>query len=706
LLCGKEAVVEENNQLEKNQSGSLYGTEPEPKAEENNQLSAAYGQQKPEEETASTVNLQKPEESTAPTVHLQKPEEETASTVNLQKPEESTAPTVHLQKPEEGTTSTVNLQKPQGDYGNNSQQLNQPQNGNGYYNRQQINQPQNGNNNYYNGQQINQPQNGNSYYNSQQPNLQQGYMQGQMQPGGPQYQRPKKNKTGLIIGIFVTAALLLIVVAGFMFAKFLANKVSGPQAQIVRGYENMVREMAVYKSGISDDVDFAALSKQKEEAPVHTNLDLSLVVPGSSLENVSIAFDVITDYQARKANCDVSVGTYGFDISVADVVADDNMLYFSVLPEMQKTVYSADLTNLAQDFNASPWSYYLDVEIPENYSVDLFDMDSEPMDFSMDKFGEELLEFVKSENKDTEDGVTYSKLSGTKDFEIGGQTVSCSGVTTAIDKETYNRLMEELKEDILTSDAYEEFIAGYAKEGVYTDEELGYIKQFLDLMIESMTSMRLEEDLVINYYFDSKGRIVNISTPKDIAVNSAIYDINQRLSTVQIDMISLDINFSGVERTLDKIEGGIYSHCSDGEVIYFGIDREASVTDALYKEDFSILFQEENHKEDIAVRYQNDWNYNDKSYDMQLSLEVGASDMIITADGAFSDIIKGKSYTFRLHNAAISFDGEDVLILSGIFKNEPTDDAIEVPSEAINLFEMSDEEVQQLLYGISSLMEY
>ena len=119
----------------------------------------------------------------------------------------------------------------------------------------------------------------------------------------------------------------------------------------------------------------------------------------------------------------------------------------------------------------------------------------------------------------------------------------------------------------------------------------------MDKVIEYMFDVYFEQDIVLDFYLDKKGRIVNISTPEDIAVYGEYSNM---------DSIAVDIDFSGSERTLDFIDGGIYMQADD-EIVFLGISRKAAVTDEYYTEDLTFSFQEDNSDEEITLWYTNEW---------------------------------------------------------------------------------------------------
>lgn len=189
--------------------------------------------------------------------------------------------------------------------------------------------------------------------------------------------QPKKRRTGLIIGLAVGTAVVVMGVAGILLSKSFMG--GGAKQQFTKGMINFSNEMAAYSSGISQDIDIVALQKLSDEKPMHANIDLSFTDPeaSGSFDNVSVEIDAVSDAKNKQEKFDVKVGTYGFDMDLGSVVADDNTLYFSSPLILQDDVYSLDLTNLGKDFNSSAWAELLETTIPEDGNYTLFDDDND-----------------------------------------------------------------------------------------------------------------------------------------------------------------------------------------------------------------------------------------------------------------------------------------------------------------------------------------
>ena len=681
--------MQENNNLETNQNSSLYGETPSQTGSDagENGYSIVYGEQfQPDTEKQEHVS-----ETTGP-VQLSKEDllKKESSQRNTNQPnsfqKSGNIPPMYGNNQQNSSIPPM--------YGNTNQRNNFQQNGN----TSQPNNFQQGSNilpMYGNNQPNNFQQNGNipPMYGMNQPsnNPQWGYNNQPNPNQPPRNQKPKKSGTAIFFGILAAAAAVLIVVLLVMFSKSLFRG-RNPQEQVKKGLENMAQEMEAYTSSISEDIGSEALEKLGKTTPMHTDINLSFTLPYAGLsdfDNVSIGLDAISDIKERKASCDLSVGMYGFQMSVGDIVVADNTLYFEI-PLLYDDVYSVDVTNFGRDFNSSAWSDFLEMEVPEDQVYSLFDTAGTVAEKS--KYDEELEEILKKYSKMLTDATQYKMISQQKEFEVGENTVICKGISQIVDKDVFNEMISGINRDIQDSDFYTDLLTNVIEQSADYDVTLEELREEADEILDDIMSMQIDQDFVINYYLDNKGRIVNISTPEDISVSGS-----------SIDAISIDLNFTGEKRTLDEVKGGIYLQ-TDDTVLYFGIEREASITNEMYSEDFSILLQDDRHVSDITFKYWNDWNYEDKSYDMWMSLDTTDSSLTFSADGRFSDIVKGESYTFRVNNATLNIDGTDLIIISGTVKVEPTDKEIEIPEEAIDLLDMDESEIEQFLYDSDMLI--
>ncbi len=478
----------------------------------------------------------------------------------------------------------------------------------------------------------------------------------------------KKNRTGLIVAVVI--AVVLVIAAGtavFFVGRSFGSK---PKLRIAAGVKKMTEEMGQYGSSLSEQIEFDTINELRKTETFHTDTDISITVTDGETTNVEFSVDALTNLSQKKASCDIGIGMYGFHIPFADVAATQDMLYIS-LPELLKDTYRVELTTLGEKFNNSEWAMLLETQLPENYSASLFKED----DGTSESAAEELAAIISKPGEAIKENAVLENIRDKKE--------SRSGVRVTVAKEVVNQYMEEFKDDLLASEFYQLYIEKLMNRASDLEEGIR-LKAMSDALLEEAMSMRLETDYVLDFYFDKQGRIVNISSPAD-------------MKTTDGDLLAVDIQFKGEERVLDVIEGGIYLKSGD-DITYLGIERNANVSETQYNESVKLVLQSDDHDDDMVYSYKNDFNKEDLSFDMELYADLSDGKIRFTADGAFTDIVKGEGYTLRVNNSSLELDDEELCYLSMVLELEPTDENPEIPKDYVDLLDMSAQEIQGMVY--------
>lgn len=573
----------------------------------------------------------------------------------------------------------VSLEKPaqpqNGSYGQASQpQSQQPQQG--AYVQQpnpamQYQQPQNGSYSY------GQPQQQGGY--APQP---QSYSYGQQQPNpAMQYQQPKKGRAGIIIGIIAALAAVLIIGIVAVAVRNLSSK--NPEDMLKAGMDNISEEMKAYTTSISDKIDFKALSERISEQPSHVNLDASFSLPSEDIENVSVELDGVSDAKNKQGNCSISAGTAGFNMSIADITVDDTVIYLNI-PMLSDDVYSLDFATFVEDYNNSAWRELIGEEMPEDYSEAILEGVTSGADLS--ELEQELIDKLSQRVSEIKETIQYAKLKEKKEFEVRGKTAQCSGITITIAKDDANAFLAGIKNDIMESDYYLETIEKSFADYVDEDADYDSYKDEIDEVTETLLGMQLDEDLVINVYFDKEGRILQIMCDRaDMSGDYGYFEFTA--------------DFEGEERTLDDVSIDIIFGSDDGEELGISLTRTAEVTDENYSDNIGIDFYSDDSDDDLELNFWNDWTYSDNSFDFGITMDVGYDSFGITGNGAFTDITKGEGYTLDFDNLTVSAGGDE-LIMTGSLSVEPFDGDIEIPENSVKVFDMTQDDIYGLIYDV------
>jgi hypothetical protein len=281
--------------------------------------------------------------------------------------------------------------------------------------------------------------------------------------------------------------------------------------------------------------------------------------------------------------------------------------------------------------------------------------------------------------KGAKENVKYSSIKGKKEFEVDGDTIKCTGIEVAVDKDYINDSISAVIEALMES------LSSYSTDDFDVDE--------FNEEIATLKSIEVTSDVVFDIYLDSKGRIVNMSTPADIEFTN---NSEEKL----IEAVSFDLNFVGSGRRADVISGDVYVKV-DGEIVCINVDRSASVSDEEYDENIILNVASDGNGDVYTISYANTWTKQNRSFDMLIAVQENDQESFeLSANGDFDDIVTGESYTLNLKNAKLSVEGENVLIVSGQYTYEPSKDSIEVPQASVNLLDMTETEAESMIYSI------
>ena len=562
------------------------------------------------------------------------------------------------------------------------QDFSQPQQGFGQ--QQDFNQSQQG---FGQQQDFNQPQQGFGIQPQQSFGIQPSYQSpvpgtpmngGAIPNGNMQYQQPKKNKAGLVIAIIAALVVVAIVLVIYMISKggLFGSK---PEKMLQKGVENITTEMTAYSTDIAEEIGLAELKELFEEEAAHTNINFVVSSPEyDGIENIGIEVDAITDKKNKQAKYSLSFGQSGMDISLGDIIAADNKLFLSV-PLLFDEVYSVDVTNLGEDFNASAWAEYLDTELPDDYEFDLFAEATE------DEYSTELTEIFEKYKDLTDDIVTYSINKEAKEINVNDELGSYTGINITYNKDELNELIKGFKNDFMDSEYYNAVLEQYS--AMYSAEQAAEYQDMYNEIWETILGIEFEQDFDINVYFDKNGRIVNICT------NDMV-----EMSGTGITGMAMDLTFKGAERTMDDISGNIDIETEDG-VSTILINRFATSDEENYIEYIDIACIGISDGREIGFTYENIWDKEAKSFDMSISIDADGEELYLDADGYYKDITSGESYTIQVDNATFGLDDTELLNMTGAIISETTDEEIEVPKDAIDILDMDKSEINSLIGG-------
>ena len=442
----------------------------------------------------------------------------------------------------------------------------------------------------------------------------------------------KKNNAALIIGIL---AAILVAAAAASAAVFVGKKLmKSPKERMDEGFDMMSSELSDYSGILSEKIDFDAIGEFGKTGTLRTSTDVSVNVPDIQKGSMNLKIDALTNTSEKLASCRIGAGMYGVKLDIGEIAAAPDALYITS-PVFVKDAYRLDLTDISGKFNNSAWSSIAGTQLPEGFALELFatEDDYNPLNEIKDIFSESV--------KSAWENAAFEKIEEKK--------ADLYGVRVTIGKDSADECIEKFKQGMLES-RYYEMLVNTASEF----QDYAAAKEQMDQAIEDAFSSKLKTDVVLDFYLDKKGRIVNIVTQSDIELDNGF-------------SIEADINFTGEERALDSME------CN-----------------AALKKDGNA----------VSILYKNKLDTEEMSFDMELSADADGSIISFKADGGFEDMVKGERCTFRINNLSLEADSSEIFHASATMELEISDKLPDIPENYVNLLGMSQMEIYALFYEI------
>ena len=494
-------------------------------------------------------------------------------------------------------------------------------------------------------------QNQQAYTYAQQPVQNQSpYMYGApMQPvPAPAGGGKKKKKTGLVIAGVLVAVIAIAVGIGVFVHASMSNS---PQVRLAKGFENLTKEMTAGETAILEDIDYPAILKTLETDGGNVDLSLNVTIPGE--DTIGIDYTQNYDRADKLMNADLIVSAYNISLVQMTLAANEERLYFG-MPGMFRDTYYVNTDTFGQEFNDSVWCEVTGLYgvMERDYVLDLFPEPTEDEEESDNEIFEEIL-------KEFAEGITIEN-GESKEFQIDGKTVRCSGINVTIEREAINDLFDEIEKEL----------AG-------TGRDIGI-------------SFRLEADVKLTVYLDKKDRIVCIETSEEIKIEDS-----------EVEGIEFTFVFSGKERTVDEIFGTITLMTPD-DTPYIELGGKSALTATEYSSEFVITFGDNTGMAEMT--YEVTWDLKNREFEAVYKVYDEIEEFAFEIKGGFEDIEKGERATFRLGQLKVLGDGEELLRLSGALTLGPLTDKIEMPSEAVNFLKMSEEDIFEFISEIYEII--
>ena len=485
----------------------------------------------------------------------------------------------------------------------------------------------------------------------------------------------KTNKTVKIV-------LIIFVVTLIICSTAFAIVINTPRIKLARAGSNMLKELSEYNTNMDSAIDFSKVKSFGEKNPQAEEFKVNFVLPKEKgINGFGILLKGVKDKKERKADYDLSANVMKVPVISSDITVNDNTLFVAV-PKLFEDTYFVKLDTLGGDFNKSGWSDYLGMQLEDDIS---YDFSTDRQILALDDKTRELIEKIAEDAKPLKEAVTYEKFKDELILEDGETTVKSSGgIRVSIPKNVINEFNTKVKNDVFASDFYKERAACIAENfsTLFTSKE--DIKTKLDGAVEEILGQQLESDLNIDFYLDSKNRIVKVTTGDEV-----------RFADSDINGVALECIFTGKKRALDCINGNFKVDGKE-KMTELSVIRNASVTSELYEEDINLKLK--NGDREYTSDYKNQWNFISHEFDGSLELGTGNITGLIEAKGGFGDIVKGESYTFDADSVSITLNDTQILRMSASYAVKPSDsELMDIPTEAKDFLGMSSEDISDFV---------
>ena len=467
-------------------------------------------------------------------------------------------------------------------------------------------------------------------------------------------QNRKRRNIGIIAGVVV-----VLLIAGISAALIVLNQ---PKVRLARGISKMSKELTAYSSPAAKQINKSLLQKNTMNGPYTLKIDMTATFPeNDTLSMLNMDLEAGCDNEVRQANIDFNLGAYQMNLVNGTIMVDDNTMYVSI-PKLLGDTYRLQLDTLGADYNASAWKDQLGFKVDQDVSIDFFTReDADYTDM------EELMDALSEDAQTLKDTIVVQKASDKASIKTSNKSMQCSGVNIMIPKDAMNVFLNSFQEKFMASSMYQQSITKLIEQSSIAYLLEDDIRELVDGQVEDVLDIRCMNDISLNLYMDSKGRIVRIMTPQ------------------------------ATDRTLDVIEAACKLNTVNGTETY-SISRDASVTDEEYKEDLTLDVVGTDNMTALTMRYKNTWKLDTLAFDGRIELESGDEKYKLSADGSYKDIVEGQSYTLDLDTASLEVDDKALMRIAGTFGIEQGMGEVEIPQDSVDLMQMDSTSIYQMFY--------
>lgn len=465
----------------------------------------------------------------------------------------------------------------------------------------------------------------------------------------------KKSKKGLIIGISVAAVVVIAALVTGLY--FILRKT--PKEIVKNAMKDTFAETREKGySLLNDTLGLSEFSTEKADSEVTFTVDECIVPEYKGIGMTGYASVDATDEDDVKAAMGGSLEIAGESLST-DIKFVDSVLYYTI-PELSDKTFKLTADDLVAIIQDAASSY-------DGSAVTGSDID-------YSELYKKFKEVSETAGKNFNDKITYERVGSESITLNNGKSVKTKKYTMTIPKNSIKEYVNE----------YVTAVVDYADENV-TDEqwdELGITKENFEQianMVPAYFGMLVTKDIVVDYYI-ADGKIVKLSS-------------SYKVSGFTQFQITLDVDFMGDKFVTNDVHGELAMSAggddSENSVTYI-YDRTSETKDGKWtvNDKATMVLDDDPDTEAESMSFESeqvfDSSTNDLTYTGKVTSTSTDDGIVFELDGNYSDINKGKSYTFNLNKFSMTdVDGEVALSVSGTSKVGDLGKTIEADPSAV-----------------------
>ena len=465
----------------------------------------------------------------------------------------------------------------------------------------------------------------------------------------------KKSKKGLIIGISVAAVVVIAALVTGLY--FILRKT--PEEIVKNAMKDTFAETREKGySLLNDTLGLSEFSTEKADSEVTFTVDECIVPEYKGIGMTGYASVDATDEDDVKAAMGGSLEIAGESLST-DIKFVDSVLYYTI-PELSDKTFKLTADDLVAIIQDAASSY-------DGSAVTGSDID-------YSELYKKFKEVSEHAGKNFNDKITYERVGSESITLNNGKSVKTKKYTMTIPKNSIKEYVNE----------YVTAVVDYADENV-TDEqwdELGITKENFEQianMVPAYFGMLVTKDIVVDYYI-ADGKIVKLSS-------------SYKVSGFTQFQITLDVDFMGDKFVTNDVHGELAMSAggddSENSVTYI-YDRTSETKDGKWtvNDKATMVLDDDPDTEAESMSFESeqvfDSSTNDLTYTGKVTSTSTDDGIVFELDGNYSDINKGKSYTFNLNKFSMTdVDGEVALSVSGTSKVGDLGKTIEADPSAV-----------------------